>query len=201
MTNGDSAVDRPSAGGIRAIQLHVLSGMRGNEALVEQALQGLGADQAELARNQAETAHIFAPTGRFANAVALLGRPLSSETIGAEPTGAEGGLLLTKLTYRLPLWPELVFYLLGAPPAPIPQDFGFARSPDSLPVTLNAPEDLRPWTCLRDEVIKYFGPPVQEGDIWPPYEEYKFQARGGDGGNRQFSAVFSWNLLQHIEWT
>jgi hypothetical protein len=200
MANGDSAMDRPSAGGIRAFQLHVLSGMRGNEALVEQALQELGADRTELAKNQAETERIFAPTDRFASAVTLLGRPLSSETISAEHSGAGDGLLLTRLTYRLPLWPGLVFYLLGAPIAPIPHDVGFARSPDSPSVTLDAPEDLRPWTCLRDEVIECFGPPVHEGDIWAPYEEYKFQARGADGGTRQFSAVFSWNLLQHIEW-
>jgi hypothetical protein len=174
--------------------------MRGNEAIVQQALRKLGADHSDMVRGREQTEHIFLPTGRFENAIEILGPPLSLETIDAESSGSGDSALLTKATYELPLWPGLVFYLLGMPGLPVARDFGFARSSVAPPITLDRPEDLQPWAFLRDEVIERFGPPVQEGDIWAPYEEYKFQACGADGRTRQFWTVFSWNLLQHIEW-
>lgn len=180
--------------GMLAFELRILSMMRGNEAIVEQALRELGAGQDDMARCRQETGQVFAPTGHFENAVALLGPPMSSESVGDDPEP------LTKLTYRLPLWPDLVFYLLGAPYSPIPHDFGFARAPEVPTVVLKSTHDLQPWTCLRDEVIECFGPPIQEGESWAPEEEYKFQGCGRDGRSRQFWTVFSFNLLQHVEW-
>jgi hypothetical protein len=100
----------------------------------------------------------------------------------------------------LPLWPELVFYLEGIPGLPISHGFGFARLPRTPPAVLDGWEDLRPWAWLRDEVIERFGPPIEEGDMWYPFEEFKFQIHGSDGTSRQFWAIFSWNLLQHIRW-
>jgi hypothetical protein len=107
---------------------------------------------------------------------------------------------LTKIAYELPLWPDLVFYFHGMPRLPLFHDFGFARPPDTAPVTVQSPADLQPWACLRDEVIEGFGPPVREGDIWPPYESYKFQARPVGGRCREFWTIFSWKLLQQVEW-
>ncbi|MFD0856401.1 hypothetical protein ACFQ07_29445 [Actinomadura adrarensis] len=93
-----------------------------------------------------------------------------------------------------------MFYFLGRPGLPVVHDFGFARSPDAPQITFQDPENLRIWDCLLDEVIASFGPPVQEDDIWPPYEEYIFQAPIPAGEPRGFRAIFSWNLLQHVEW-
>jgi hypothetical protein len=192
-------IESPSPG-IRAFQLRILSGMRGNEDIVEQALRRLEADSAELETCRMTTESIFAPSGRFENVTAILGPPLASEVIDVEPTRSGDASTLTKLTYRLPLWPNLVFYLLGMPGLPVMHDFGFARSPSTSGATLHSPEELQPWSCLLDEVIASFGPPIQDGDVWAPYGKYKFQAHSPNGQDRPFWAVFSWNLLQHMEW-
>lgn len=199
----DRKAETPGAAnvsGVRDFQLRILAGMRGNEAMVEDALRRLGADQAEMAASQDRTERVFLPAGHFENAIALLGPPLLLEAIDPPPADF-GWERLTKLTYQLPLWPDLVFYLQGVPEAPILHDGGFARPPRTAPAVPAGWEDLRPWAWLRDEVIERFGPPIGQGDNWSPYEEFKFQIHSGDGSSRQFWAIFSWNLLQHIEWT
>jgi hypothetical protein len=153
-----------------------------------------------VASSREHTEGIFLPAGRFENAITLLGPPKVSKTADVESSGSGGSTPLTKIAYELPLWPGLVFYLEGMPGMPLPHDLGFARAPDAPPVTLERPEDLQPWACLRDEVIEGFGQPVQEGDIWPPFEEYKFRSRTAGGRTREFWTTFSWNLLQHVEW-
>jgi hypothetical protein len=42
-----------------------------------------------------------------------------------------------KLSYVLPLWPNLLFYFVGIPGMPAVHDFGFARSPKVQQVSLN----------------------------------------------------------------
>jgi hypothetical protein len=170
--------DNKTQPGIRAFQLRILAGMRGNEGLVDQALRDLGACRADLNTN---TKDLFSPKGGFENAIATLGPPLSQETTGR----------LARVTYELPLWPGLTFSLIGDPTAPMPHDVGFTRQ------QAQRPKALKPWTCLLDEVIEHVGPPIQEGDRWAPYEEYKFRHRTGG----EFWAAFSWHLLQHTEWT
>jgi hypothetical protein len=201
--SADEAASSRDSSGIRDFQLMILNWMRGNEVLVQDALRMLGADQAEMAAaSRDHTERISLPGGghfksdiTLKNAIALLGPPTTSETIEPPPhwSGVER---LTKLTYQLPLWPELVFYLEGVPEVLVLHDCGFARLPRTPPAAPDDWEDLRPWAWLRDEVIERFGPPIEEGDIWPPYEEFKFQSHAPDGTSRQFWAIFSWNLLQ-----
>lgn len=93
--------------------------MRNSEAMVEQALRELGTDQAEMERYRTATENIFAPTGRFENVTSILGPPLASETVHHEQGEAADALTLTKLSYRLPVWPNLVFYFLGYPGVPV----------------------------------------------------------------------------------
>src|SRR5512139_3290210 len=188
-----------STPGIWHFQLRILSGMRGNEVIVHEALRKLGATHSDMLRSRERTERIFLPAGRFENAISVLGPPRTSETVHGTTSGEGGSVASAKLTYDLPLWPGLVFYLVGTPGVPVAHDFGFARSPHAPPVSLNRIEDLRPWACVRDEVIEFFGRPVQVGDVWPPYEEYLFQARSADGRVHRFWAVFSWNLLQRVE--
>jgi hypothetical protein len=137
----------PNREGIRAFQLRILAGMRNSEAMMEQAVRELGADQAEMERCRTATENIFAPTGRFENVTSILGPPLASETVHHEQGEAADALTLTKLSYRLPVWPNLVFSFLGYPGVPVMHDFGFARSPEAPQVTLQSPEDLQPWGC------------------------------------------------------
>jgi hypothetical protein len=190
----------PDREGIRAFQLRILAGMRNSEVMVEQALGELGADQAEMEACRAATENVFAPTGRLENVTSILGPPLARETVHYKRDDAADALTLTKLSYQLPLWPDLVFYFLGHPGWPMMHDFGFARSPQAPQVTFQSPHELQPWGCLLSEVIASFGPPVQEGDLWAPYAEYLFQAPTILGEFRRFWAIFSWNLLQHVEW-
>jgi hypothetical protein len=86
------------------------------------------------------------------------------------------------------------------PEVPIPHALGFARPLNAPPAVPNGWEDLRPWAWLRDEVLERFGPPIEQGDIWCPYEELKFQIHDAGGNRRQFWAIFSWSLFQCIEW-
>lgn len=193
----------PSPGdapGLWDFQLRILSGMRGNAPMVEDALRNLGAGHADMIAARERTEHIFLPAGRFENAAALLGTPVTSQTVQLASADVADDASLTKVTYELPLWPGLVFYLVGRPGLPVAHDLGFARSPQAQPALPDKYTDLRAWAWLRSEVFARFGPPIEEGDIWPPYEEYKLQARDVDGCTRPFWAVFSWNLLQHVEW-
>ncbi|MEU5879471.1 hypothetical protein [Spirillospora sp. NPDC047279] len=169
--------------------------MRGNDRIVQQALRALGADESDMERSRQETPDVFLPAGRYENVVALLGRPRRKETLRAAD-----GRPLTRLRYELPLWPGLEFFLVGRPGLPFSHDAGFARRPGVPAIPPKHPDDLRPWAHLRDEVFEAFGPPSQEGDRWPPYEEYKFQVRTPDGRTREFWATFSWHLLQRVEW-
>ena len=59
------------------------------------------------------------------NVTSILGPPLASETVHHEQGEAADALRLTKLSYRLPVWPNLVFYFLGYPGVPVMHDFGF----------------------------------------------------------------------------
>ncbi|MBO0801777.1 MAG: hypothetical protein J2P25_01700 [Nocardiopsaceae bacterium] len=200
MTDDARMTDPRHAAGARDFQLRILSGMREGDAMVEAALRRLGADRAEMEASRGRTEGVFLPAGHFENAVALLGAPQESEII-EPPPGQVGQERLTRIAYQLPLWPDLVFCLQGMSGLPILfHDSGFARPAGASPSRPGGWHDLRPWAWLRDEVIEGFGPPVAEGDIWPPYESYAFQGRDSDGNGRQFWAVFSWNLLQHVEW-
>ena len=70
-----------NASGIRDYELLILSGMRGNDAVVKDALRRRDADQAEMTASRDRTEHVFLPVGHFENRVPLLGPTLASETI------------------------------------------------------------------------------------------------------------------------
>ncbi|MFA1546726.1 hypothetical protein [Actinomadura chokoriensis] len=86
----DNSPTMPSprdAPGLWDFQLRILSGMRGNDAMVKGALRDLGAGQADMIAARERTEHIFLPAGRFENAAALLGTPVTSQTIQPTPAG------------------------------------------------------------------------------------------------------------------
>ncbi|MFI0451131.1 hypothetical protein [Actinomadura sp. 6N118] len=176
--------------------------MRGNEAMVNDALGKLGVDQADLDRAAGFELHefLFLSTDHAENEVAHLGSPPTPQTIQSALLDIADGGSSMSVTCELPLWPGLVFSLEGWPGVPVFRKFDFSRSPQVPPVLPDGFADLRPWAWVRDEIIERFGPPIKDGDIWPPFEEYKFQTRDSDGRTRSFWAVFSWSLLQHVEW-
>lgn len=117
-----------------------------------------------------------------------------SETIEPAPLDSPP-MPLTKLSYQLPLWPELVFCIQGRHDSPIPHDRWFARPPHTPPAVPSTWDDLHPWAWLRDEVIERFGPPIDQGDNWH-HEDFIFQINDTDGNSHQFWATFSYQLLQ-----
>jgi hypothetical protein len=136
--------------------------------MVDDALGKLGADRAEMAAARRRTGRIFLPWACFANVVALLGLPLKSETIEAPPSDSNLSPL-TRLTYQLPLWPDLVFYMQGISELPIPDELGFARPSHAECAVPDGREDLHPWAWLYDEVVGRFGPPIdQRRQSWFP---------------------------------
>ncbi|MGV0742893.1 hypothetical protein [Mycolicibacterium sp. XJ870] len=180
--------------GIRLFQLRLLSGFRGNDSIVDRALTELGADRHEMSRVAVEYETIFRPPVWFDQVPGLLGPPQSLHT---EPSAGSQPTMLTRCTYaNLPLWPDMEFFYLASPELPIAHNAGFARRAHAPRVTVSGLADLVPWSCLRDEVVEHFGPPVEEGDLWPPYESYKFQIAEPGKAVEHSWMVFSWGLLQ-----
>jgi hypothetical protein len=103
MDGSDLRAFRTRAPGIWAFQLLVLSGMRGNEVLVEQALRKLAADESEMARSREQTESFFRFPARLEIIIETLGPPKMSETLNIESPGAGEKASLTKISYELPL--------------------------------------------------------------------------------------------------
>ncbi|GAB2701605.1 hypothetical protein GCM10027089_24620 [Nocardia thraciensis] len=97
-----------------------------------------------------------------------------------------------EFTYGLQLWPEFEFTVVG--------DRGhwhsarFVRAAGHSGPTARQPEDLEVWSATIAELEALFGP-LQDGDHWPPYEEFIFE--DADGG--KYGAGFSFGLLQKIQ--
>ena len=87
----------------QGFSLRILDGMRGNDAMVQDGLRRLGADQAEMAASRDRTGRILLPAGHFETAVALLGPPLTSEAIEQPPSDSGLGPPLQRLGHRATL--------------------------------------------------------------------------------------------------
>ncbi|WP_194818335.1 hypothetical protein [Nocardia sp. XZ_19_385] len=183
--------------GIRTFQLRLLSMFRGNDSLVEKALTALDADHSEMDSIAVEYEQILRPSVWFEQVPALLGPPDSLHT---EQSKGSQPVTLTRCTYsRLPLWPDLEFFYLASPDLPIAHNAGFARVAHAPRAALSGLADLVPWSCLRDEVVERFGPAVEEGALWPPYESYRFRIVEADGAVEHRWMVFSFGLLQIVD--
>ncbi|WP_156677585.1 hypothetical protein [Nocardia sp. Root136] len=184
--------------GVRTFQLRLLSTFRRNDPIVDDALRKLGVGRDKMALAAEETGDLFKPSVWFESAPELLGPPpfLSTEPTGFAPPAPA---TMTRFGYELPLWPDYVFVYLASRDVILAFDGGFVRSADAPRATLNGIEDVRPWACVYDEVVERFGPPVEEGDSWPPFTEYKFQIDGSGGELEEYWLTFSWKLLQSVK--
>ncbi|RKT82057.1 hypothetical protein SAMN05421805_12196 [Saccharopolyspora antimicrobica] len=123
------------------------------------------------------------------NVRSLAGKPEREESRWLD------GQRCTALFYRFPEWPEFDFEIVGESSFGLWVDAGFVRRADSELPRVESPGELRVWKHLVGEVRDRFGP-LQEADLWPPYEQYVTEHRGVDGVPRQYSVQFSWRLLQ-----
>lgn len=97
------------------------------------------------------------------------------------------------------MWPEFEFFYLASPGLPIARNAGFARASHAPRAGLSGLADLVPWSCLRDEVVEQFGPAVEEGDLWPPYEYSRCRIVEADGTVENRWMLFSFGLLQTVD--
>ncbi|MDA3626670.1 hypothetical protein [Saccharopolyspora oryzae] len=173
-------------------QLFVLKRMIGGDEQIDAALAELGVTRAEM-RDVGERVSagldLRQGTMTLANVKKLAGEPDGEERCW---TNGESG---TALFYHFPMWPEFDFKVVGRDGDGLWIDDGFVRCENSEVPHVESPESLQPWKHLVDEVRERFGP-LQEGDMWPPYEQYETERRDADGVLRRHIFQFSWGLLQ-----
>jgi hypothetical protein len=110
------------------------------------------------------------------------------ELLGIDPQGAEPEFL----TYRPLLWPAFDIVVTS--------DRGYwgaarfiRREHLRVPI-ISEPEELATWSVTINELDDMFGP-LEDGDHWPPYEEFLFNA----ASSARYGASFSWGLLQRLQ--
>src|SRR4051812_48203181 len=111
-----------------------------------------------------------------------------------ETSGEVHGQQCIIRTFALPVWPAFLLFIAGIPEGLL-YDERFVRAPDQAPPILTAPEDLHPWKVTKDEVAAAFGP-LEEGDIWPPFEEYGFEHTDAEGTRSKVHVIFKFGLLE-----
>ncbi|MQY24398.1 hypothetical protein [Nocardia macrotermitis] len=96
------------------------------------------------------------------------------------------------LSYRPALWPEFDIAVTA--------DHGywdsvrFVRKSGLQVPKVSKPEELGAWSVTVRELGEMFGP-LEDGDHWPPYEEFLFETMAGE----RYGAGFSWGLIQDVE--
>ncbi len=126
----------------------------------------------------------------IADYLAVLGDPVSREPHDRGATG------LPVLRWDLPLWPDLWFEALEVPD-------GFAlncrltRRAGVFPPRLDMVEDLRPWSCVYEEVERRFGP-MEHVDGMSAVWTSAFTAPDSAGRPGRYAAAFTWGLLQSV---
>lgn len=178
--------------GSRDFQLYLLSGMVRARQQVEPALRRLDATSEEMEmthRSVSDGLPVLKRTlGRIRE---ILGEPVADEKrmIDGEPW--------TVLTYSFSLWEPFRFEVRGNPDG-LWIGGGFVRPPTVEVPPLNQPEDLLPWRFVLSDVEAEFGP-LDEGDLWSPYEGWLLDHRAADGTVRRYALDFYWRLLQHVD--
>ncbi|MDA3626666.1 hypothetical protein OU415_14565 [Saccharopolyspora sp. WRP15-2] len=126
----------------------------------------------------------------LANVKKFAGEPAVEETRWLD------GERATSLIYHFEPWPEFDFEVVGDANG-FWIDGGFVRREDSEVPHVEAPEELEPWRHLLSEVRERFGP-LEEGDLWYPFEDHGLESRGADDVMYEYDVKFSWRMLQMI---
>lgn len=179
--------------GKRNFQLYLLDSMRGADRKVDEAIDFLGVTREqmqEVGEEIGDRLNLLKFRRTIENVKNIMGEPEWEEDVRLDQ---EYG---SALNYALPVWPEFYFRILGRPDG-LWVDGGFVRREDSSIPLVENPAQLEPWECLRSEIEGRFGP-LQEGDLWYPYEDYTAECRGEGEALRHYYVQFSWQLLQRV---
>ncbi len=95
-------------------------------------------------------------------------------------------------TYLPELWPS--FDIVVTSKQGYLDAVRFTRKDGLQAPRISEPEELTAWSVTIAELAEIFGP-LEDGDHWPPYEEFLFSTASGD----RYGAGFSWGLLQDVE--
>ena len=182
--------------------------------LVEQAVRRLGSDRARMREaNRRWQAMIRSP--RSAHGARRYESVLGPAE--ARVRRRAGDLSCTALLWPLSLWPELRFELLLGPGGSVWNEW-LVRAPDTTAPLLRTAADLRPWSCVVDDVGAAFpGARPLEGSAPSRWgvafeapetealgtealgaEGLGTEALGAEGRTRSWVATFAWGLLQEV---
>lgn len=180
-------------------QLYLLSIMRVQPVVLEDALVHLQATEKDLIRAKEEMlAFGFGASGVPASLYReMLGTPISVEPIDNNETPAvfHGS---HSLVFKLPLWKDFEF-VVNEHPEGQAWDPGFRRSLDSEVPPLNSAADLKPWGFVKTEITSRFGT-SRRGDAWDCWEELYYSIPPIISEQPQdYSLLFDYNLLQSFE--
>jgi hypothetical protein len=170
----------------------------------EAALRSLGATRADAAeagrrRLRMGTHYGDGSTTRFfgwgsTDYLAVLGDPVSRESHDGRRGQGAGGWPV--LRWDLPLWPDLWFEVLETPDG-FAFDCRLTRKAGLLPPQMGTVEDLKPWSCVYEEVEQRFGP-MEHVDGMGPVWTSAFTAPDAAGRPTRYAADFTWGLLQGV---
>ncbi|MER8188455.1 hypothetical protein [Kitasatospora sp. NPDC094015] len=167
-----------------------------NPVLVERAVARLGASRTDLREaNKRWQAMVRSP--RFPHGArryaAVLGPPQ------ATAVRRIGDLDCTAQLWQLPLWPELRFEILLGPggAGPVWNEW-LVRAPGAPSPGLPTVADLTPWSCVVADLGAAFPSARPREGSAPTRWQLDFTAAGADGTEREWTADFTWGLLQEV---
>lgn len=175
--------------------LYLLSHMVHARDNVDRALSALGATRAQMvatAEEVGEELSLLRLRRTVENVRTIAGPPVYERTEGV---GQGRGKVLG---FQFPaVWPEFSFEVHGNSDG-FWASGGFVRKFGSDSPAVEDPGQLVSWDFLISEVDAAFGP-LEEGDMWSPYEGYLLSYRSAHGTPARYGIDFCWGLLQAVQ--
>lgn len=177
-------------------QLYLLSKMRADKEVIQQAINSMGASYDDLQLSTQKMISIgFETLGHSATLYStVLGEPYVVEPdVDDVPPSFLGSFTLR---FKLPLWP-LFDFVVHQHPSGYAWNMGFSRSKsNSRMPTLECITDLVPWNFTSQEITGKFGQPKQE-DAWSGWEDLSYRIPEFPGGYaKKYLLRFDFNLYQ-----
>ncbi|MFI0451034.1 hypothetical protein [Actinomadura sp. 6N118] len=187
---------------VREYQLYLLRTMTDAPSeMIDRALLSLGSSEEEMETEFEEISRltdIVVPgTNRLAPVFDTISQILAP-VVNKAIRQTEPGETRVNL-YSLPMWPQFLFEVSGTAEGYL-EGCRFVRAPGEEPLQASNPAQLGAWMATQDEVETLFGP-LQELEVWPPFEAFSLIRSAPDGSPQTYEFVFSWKLLQSVRLT
>ncbi|MFD0900703.1 hypothetical protein [Actinomadura sediminis] len=167
-------------------EIYLLLTMACDDSLRDRELRRLNVSLQRAKKTKAEVSEATRPApGQLDRLLDILGEGTTPETI------QDDGHFTTVVRRVFDSWRAFTF-TVTANELGIWTDARFVRTMDEPPAMPAHPEGLTPWEFTLDEVSEHFGP-LTPGDSWHPFSEWGIPGPHGD-----YSAAFSWGLLQTV---